>query len=101
MNPVVIEWRFKCDEASKRANELFDNVMNRDWLLEHGIAPFDIDAAWEEVSKRLSPMGERHVLNITRIVGQPNARRDEQRKIWVKVYGVLAKEAQNASGTLC
>lgn len=101
MDSGVIEFRFNCDEASKKANELFDKVMNRDWLLEHGIAPFDTDGAWEEVSKQLSHIGERHVLNVTRIVGHPNSRWDEQRQIWAKVFGVLAKEAQNESGTLC
>ena len=93
MNSVVIEWCFKCDEASEKANELFDKVMNRDWLLRHGIPPFDIDAAWEEVSKRLSHICERHVLNVTRIVGQPSCNLDEQRQILAQVYKVLLKGA--------
>ena len=67
MDLGVIEWCFNCDEASKRANELFDKVMDRGWLLEHGIPPFDSDAAWEEVVKQLSDLGEPCVLTITRV----------------------------------
>jgi len=71
MNSEVIEWCFKCDEASERANELFDKVMNRTWLLERGIDPFDSDAAWEEVRKQLFDLRERCVLTVIRI-GEPN-----------------------------
>ena len=67
MDSAVLEWCFKCDKASQRANELFDKVMNRAWLLEHGIHPFDTDAAWEEVRKHLSRLGEPSVLTATRI----------------------------------
>jgi len=67
----VIEWRFDCDEASEKANEVFDTVMNREWLREHGIDPFDDDAAWAEVMKRLSDLREPCVLTIIR-VAKPN-----------------------------
>ena len=67
----VIEWSFDCDEASESAREVFDRVMNRDWLLEHGISPFDSDAAWEEVKKQLSHLREPCLLTIIR-VAEPN-----------------------------
>ena len=67
----VIEWRFDCDEASEKANEVFDTVMNREWLREHGIDPFDDDAAWEEVKKQLSHLREPCLLTIIR-VAEPN-----------------------------
>ena len=71
MDSGVIEFRFNCDEASEKANELFDKVMNRDWLLEHGIDPFDTDGAWEEVKKQLSHLREPCLLTIIR-VAEPN-----------------------------
>ena len=67
----VIEWCFVCDEASESAREVFDRVMNRDWLLEHGIHSFDTDAAWEEVMKQLSHLREPCLLTIIR-VAEPN-----------------------------
>jgi hypothetical protein len=45
--------------------------MNREWLLEHGIHPFDTDAAWEEVKKQLSHLREPCLLTIIR-VAEPN-----------------------------
>ena len=75
MDLGVIEWGFKCDEASKRANELFDKVMDRDWLLQHGIHPFDTDTAWVEIEKQLSHLGESCLLTVTRAT-KPNARWD-------------------------
>jgi hypothetical protein len=66
MDLGVIEWSFNCDEASKNANDLFSKVMNRGWLLQKGIHPFDIDAAWAEVEKQLSQLGEPCVLTVTR-----------------------------------
>ena len=71
----VIEWSFDCDEASESAREVFDRVMDRGWLLEHGISPFDSDAAWEEVMKRLSDLKEPCVLTVVRIT-EPNPRWD-------------------------
>ena len=67
MDSGVIEWRFDCDESSEAAKEVFDRVMNRDWLLEHGISPFDSDAAWEEVMKQLSDLREPCVLTVVRV----------------------------------
>ena len=55
----VIEWRFNCDEASEVANEVFDTMMNRDWLREHSINLFDNDAVWGEVMKQLSQVTKR------------------------------------------
>ncbi len=75
MDSGVIEWRFDCDEASESAREVFDRVMDRGWLLEHGISPFDSDAAWEEVMKRLSDLKEPCVLTVVRIT-EPNPRWD-------------------------
>ncbi len=63
----VTEWRFDCDEASEKANEVFDTVMNRDWLREHGIDPFDYDAAWAEVMKRLPEVTKRSPVTRVRI----------------------------------
>lgn len=75
MDSAVFEWCFKCDKASQRANELFDKVMDRGWLMEHGISPFDTDAAWEEVMKRLSDLKESCVLTVVRVT-EPNPRWD-------------------------
>lgn len=72
MDSGVIEWCFNYDEASEKAREVFDRVMNRDWLLEHGIDPFDSDAAWEEVKKQLSHLREPCLLTIIR-VAEPNS----------------------------
>jgi hypothetical protein len=63
----VIEWRFDCDEASKQARETFDKVMNRDWLREHGIGPFDDDGAWQEVMKQLTKVTNRSPVTIVRL----------------------------------
>jgi len=71
MGSGVIEWCFDCDQASEAANDVFDTVMDRDWLLEHGIHPFDTDAAWEEVMKQLSHLREPCLLTIIR-VAEPN-----------------------------
>jgi len=71
MDAMVIEWCFDCDQASEAANDLFDTVMDRRWLLEHGIHPFDTDAAWEEVKKQLSHLREPCLLTIIR-VAEPN-----------------------------
>jgi hypothetical protein len=71
MDAMVIEWCFDCDQASEAANDVFDTVMNREWLLEHGIHPFDTDAAWEEVKKQLSHLREPCLLTIIR-VAEPN-----------------------------
>jgi len=71
MDAMVIEWCFDCDQASEVANDVFDTVMNREWLLEHGIHPFDTDAAWEEVKKQLSHLREPCLLTIIR-VAEPN-----------------------------
>lgn len=71
MDVMVIEWCFDCDQASEAANDLFDTVMDRRWLLEHGIHPFDTDAAWEEVKKQLSHLREPCLLTIIR-VAEPN-----------------------------
>ncbi len=71
MDAMVIEWCFDCDQASEAANDVFDTVMNRDWLWEHGISLFDSDAAWEEVMKQLSDLREPCVLTIIR-VAKPN-----------------------------
>lgn len=69
----VIEWQFDCDEASEKANEVFHTVMNYDWLREHGINPFDSDAAWEEVMKQLSQVTKRSPVTRVRIrAGEPN-----------------------------
>ena len=72
MDLGVIEWCFNCDEASKRANDLFDKIMDRDWLLQHGIHPFDIDAAWAELEKQLAHLREPCLLTVTRAT-KPNA----------------------------
>lgn len=71
MDAMVFEWCFDCDQASEAANDLFDTVMDRRWLLEHGIHPFDTDAAWEEVKKQLSHLREPCLLTIIR-VAEPN-----------------------------
>ncbi len=71
MDAMVIEWCFDCDQSSEAANDVFDTVMNREWLLEHGIHPFDTDAAWEEVKKQLSHLREPCLLTIIR-VAEPN-----------------------------
>ncbi len=71
MGSGVLEWCFDCDQASEAANDVFDTVMNREWLLEHGIHPFDTDAAWEEVKKQLSHLREPCLLTIIR-VAEPN-----------------------------
>jgi hypothetical protein len=71
MDAMVFEWCFDCDQASEAANDLFDTVMDRRWLLEHGIHPFDTDAAWEEVMKQLSHLREPCLLTIIR-VAEPN-----------------------------
>lgn len=63
----IIEWRFDCNEASEKVNEVFDTVMNRDWLREHGIGPFDDDGAWEEVMKQLSQVTKRSPVTVVRI----------------------------------
>ena len=63
----VTEWRFDCDEAFEKANEVFDTVMNREWLREHGIDPFDDDAAWTEVMKRLPEVMKRSPVTLVRI----------------------------------
>jgi len=55
----IIEWCFDCDEASESAREVFDRVMNRDWLREHDIHPFDTDAIWAELDKQLSQVTKR------------------------------------------
>lgn len=90
MDSSVIEWRFCCDKASESAREVFDRVMNRDWLLEHGIHPFDSDAAWEEVRKHLAHLREPcGVLTAIRVT-EGKATADEQQGIWSKVYQVLA-----------
>lgn len=68
----AIEWSFDCDEASKKANDLFSEVMDRDWLIQHNIHPFDMDAAWTELKKQLSYLREPCVLNVTRAM-KPNA----------------------------
>ena len=86
----VIEWRFDCDKASREARETFDKTMNRDWLLRHGINPFDIDAAWDEAARQLSEMGERCALNFTRIAEQPDLQRADQREIWAIIWEILA-----------
>jgi len=75
MDSGVIEWCFDCDEASEKAREVFDGVMNRDWLLGHGIHPFDSDAAWKEVMKQLSLLREPCVLTVIRIT-EPNPKWD-------------------------
>jgi hypothetical protein len=67
----VIEWSFDCDKASENAREVFDRVMNRDWLREHGISLVDIDAAWEELVKQLLTLGEPCVVTVIR-VNEPN-----------------------------
>ena len=86
MDSSVIEWRFNCDEASEKAREVFDRVMNRDWLLEHGIAPFDSDAAWEEVKKQLSHLREPCLLTLIR-VAEPNL-------AWVSFQANLMKRGE-------
>ncbi len=88
MDAMVIEWCFDCDQASEAANDLFNTVMDRRWLLEHGIHPFDTDAAWEEVRKHLSRLGEPSVLTAIRIT-QGNATADEQRGIWAIIWEIL------------
>ena len=88
MDAMVLEWCFDCDQASEAANDVFDTVMDRGWLLEHGIHPFDTDAAWEEVRKHLSRLGEPSVLTAIRIT-QGNATADEQRHVWSMVYRIL------------
>ena len=75
MDSGVIEWRFDCDESSEAAKEVFDGVMNRDWLSEHGIAPFDSDGAWGAVMKQLSELKEPCVLTVIRVT-EPNPRWD-------------------------
>jgi len=71
----VVEWRFDCDEASESAKEVFSTVMDYGWLQRHGIHPFDTEAAWEEVMKRLSDLKEPCVLTVVRIT-EPNPRWD-------------------------
>jgi len=89
MDSSIIEWRFDCDKASKSARDVFDMVMDRYWLLAHGIHPFDTDTAWEEVRKRLSHLKEPcGVLTAIRIT-EGNATIGEQRQIWSKVYEIL------------
>jgi len=88
MNSEIIVWSFHYDEASEAGREVFDKVMDRGWLLEHGIHPFDMDAAWAEVAKQLSHIGDRAFLNLTRI-SPGNATRDEQQHIWSKLYQLL------------
>lgn len=70
----VIEWQFDCDEASQEAREVFDRVMNRDWLREHGIHPFDTEAIWVELDKQLSQVTKRSPVTRVRISeGEPNS----------------------------
>ena len=90
MNAMVIEWSFDCDQASDAANAAFDTVMNRDWLLEHGIHPFDTDVAWEEAKKHMLYLGESSVLTNTKII-QGNATTDEQRLLWLKIGKILLR----------
>jgi len=75
MDLGVMEWGFNCDEASEGAREVFDRVMERGWRLEHGIDPFDDEAAWEEVMKQLSQLRERCLLTVIRVT-KPNLRWD-------------------------
>lgn len=55
----IIEWRFNGDEASPEQREIFDTVMNYDWLAKHGIHMFDTEAIWAELDKQLSQALER------------------------------------------
>ena len=94
MDSSIIEWRFDCDRASESAREVFNMVIDRGWLLEHGIHPFDDDAAWEEVRNRLSHLKEPcGVLTAIRIT-EGNATTDEQRQIWSRLYQILAGGAR-------
>ena len=89
MNSGIIEYCFHYDEASQAAKEVFDRVMSRDWNLDHGIHPFDIDAVWAEVAKQLSYIGNRASLTLTRI-SLGDVARDEEQHIWSKLYQLLA-----------
>lgn len=71
MIPGVLEWCFDYGGASEIARALFDKVMNRDWLREQGISLVDSDAAWEELVKQLSTLGEPCVVTVIRI-SEPN-----------------------------
>ena len=66
MDLDVLEWCFNCDEASKKANDIFNKVMDRNWLAHHGIHPFDLDAAWVELERQLEQLREPCVLTVTR-----------------------------------
>jgi len=73
MDSGVIEWCFNCDEASEKAREVFDRVMNRDWLLEHGIHPFCTEAVWAELDRQLSQITKRSPVTRVRIrEAEPN-----------------------------
>lgn len=73
----IIEWCFNCDEASETAREVFDRVMNYDWLREHGIHPFDTDAIWAELEKQLSKVSKQSPVTKVRIrEGDANLRWD-------------------------
>ncbi len=85
MDSDVIEWAFYCDEASGGANSLFGRVMNRDWLLEHNISPWDSNSAWSEVRKQLLDLGESSTLTVISSGYQLNRK-------WILFWRSILKE---------